>query len=115
MILLKNKEYTYKEVAPYIEIALKEKQIKRSDFLKYDTKIRLKKSIDVSVNVREVHSSDTRCPKCKKEGNIAGLMSSFWVQLDSDGHPSGQWRDWEDDTELDFARLCGCCGHEWTR
>jgi len=38
---------------------------------------------------------------------------SFWVALDEDEEPSGNWRDWEGRTELGNERLCRACGEEF--
>lgn len=52
------------------------------------------------------------CPKCGSH-NISGLMAAFWVSLNRDGEMSGQWRDYEESTEIGPERLCKDCGHEF--
>lgn len=53
-----------------------------------------------------------RCPNC---GNtqVSGLMASFFVPLDQDGEPDGDWNDWNGESELTPTRTCHKCDHEW--
>lgn len=53
-----------------------------------------------------------KCPKCKSK-KIGGLMEAFWVSLNPDGTPAGEWNDWSAETELGEHRLCYKCGHEF--
>lgn len=53
-----------------------------------------------------------RCPNCSST-NIAGLMESFWVPLNGDGEPDGDWNDWSSETELSEKRMCYDCGEEF--
>lgn len=40
-------------------------------------------------------------------------MAAFWVSLDKNGEPEGQWRDWESNSEITEKRICSTCSHEW--
>lgn len=53
------------------------------------------------------------CPNCGESENIAGMMIGFYVSLDNQGYPKGQWSDYESQSELSDMRSCGDCGHEW--
>lgn len=53
------------------------------------------------------------CPKCSSP-NVAGEMGAFWVGLDSERHPQGQWNDYEGSTDLTGKLLCSDCEHEWS-
>ena len=57
-------------------------------------------------------SSQLICPKCGST-KIAGLMQSFWVELDSDETMKGNWNDYEGCSELGEERLCSDCGNEF--
>lgn len=52
------------------------------------------------------------CPDCGST-KCAGLMAAFFVSLNSDGDPEGQWIDWQSNTELGPMRMCSECGQEW--
>jgi hypothetical protein len=51
----------------------------------------------------------SKCPLCGST-QLGGLMSSFFVAIDADGSPLGQWQDWESETELGAERCCYSCG-----
>ena len=52
------------------------------------------------------------CPVCGSK-KIGGLMSSFFVPLNSDGEPDGDWNDWSAESDLSAQRVCYGCEHEW--
>ena len=53
-----------------------------------------------------------KCPGCGS-AELGGQMAAFWVPLDKDGVPTGEWIDWERETELGPKRCCYECGFEW--
>lgn len=53
-----------------------------------------------------------KCPKCGST-EVSGLMEAFWVMLDQDDQPEGQWQDWEGCTEIGDKRMCTECEHEF--
>jgi hypothetical protein len=53
-----------------------------------------------------------QCPKCKST-HLGGLMESFWVPLNADGTPDGDWGDWSGETEVRDKRMCYDCEHEF--
>lgn len=53
------------------------------------------------------------CPSCGSH-NLGGLMSSFFVALESDGvTPRGEWNDWSSESEMTEYRVCYDCGCEF--
>lgn len=52
------------------------------------------------------------CPYCASS-NLGGLMESFWVPLNGDGEPDGEWNDWSSETELGEKRMCYDCEQEF--
>jgi len=40
-------------------------------------------------------------------------MESFWVPLNADGTPDGDWGDWSGETEVRDKRMCYDCEHEF--
>lgn len=53
-----------------------------------------------------------RCPECGS-AHVGGLMQAFWVPLQDDDSPDGDWNDWNGDSELGAQRMCYDCEHEW--
>ena len=54
-----------------------------------------------------------KCPKCGST-NLAGLMNSFWVELEEDGlTPTRQFSEHESSTEVGERRMCSDCKHVW--
>jgi hypothetical protein len=52
------------------------------------------------------------CPYCGSS-KLGGLMESFWVPLNGDGEPNGDWNDWSGETELGEKRMCYDCEKEF--
>lgn len=66
----------------------------------------------MGLNIYAADKSGLACPKCGSK-DVAGLIMSFWVSLDEEGQPKGQWQDWEGNTELSEKRECAKCFHNW--
>lgn len=54
-----------------------------------------------------------KCPRCHRKGTVVGLMAAFWVPLNDDGTPEGQFSDYESDTELTGELMCSHCDYTW--
>ena len=52
------------------------------------------------------------CPACGSR-NTAGLVLSFWAEIDEHGNLLKQFHEHEADTELGPQRMCSDCNHEW--
>lgn len=57
-------------------------------------------------------TSQEACPLCGSH-HIGGLMQSFFVPLNADGDPEGDWNDWSSESELGEWRICYECNYEW--
>lgn len=60
----------------------------------------------------EEGSDPEQCPECGSTA-ISGLMAAFYVPLNPDGSPAGDWNDWSGETELGVGRMCSKCEYEW--
>lgn len=68
----------------------------------------------ILAEVKRLNESNVAtCPACGS-ANLAGVMSSFLVDLDRDGQPKGQWIDYESSCELSDSRECSDCNHSFT-
>lgn len=63
----------------------------------------------VDFNNDEFH---LKCPECGST-DLGGLMEAFWVPLNEDGEPKGDWNDWSGETEIGEKRICYGCGIEF--